>query len=269
MPELPEVETVRIDLERRLLGKTIGKMKVRRKDLREPIKTNVAGKVNGKKVLSITRRAKYILIGFADGNMVIHLGMSGTVRADPKESSPIKHDHVEWHTDNSTFRYNDPRRFGRIFWTDDPTTHHLLAKAGIEPLERGFSAKALHGFCKNRKIPIKQLIMDGSIIAGIGNIYASESLFFAKVLPTRPSSSISPSEAGAIARNVKKVLRRAIKAGGSTLRNHAGVDGKPGYFQLNHKVYGKEGMPCEDCSAPIMRIVLGQRATFYCGCCQK
>ena len=269
MPELPEVETVRRGLEMRLSGKVIRKMTVRRADLREPISPDIPAKVSGSKVLGISRRAKYLLVEFKHGTLVIHLGMSGTVRADPLASRAIKHDHVEWSTKDNILRYNDPRRFGRVFWSEDPQAHPLLANAGIEPLERSFSAKALSSICAGRNVPIKQLLMDGSKIAGIGNIYASEALFLAKVLPQRPSKSLNEAEAAAVARKVKLVLRSAIKAGGSTLRDHAKVDGKPGYFQMSHKVYDREGMPCLDCSTPIVRTVIGQRATFHCLSCQK
>lgn len=269
MPELPEVETVRKDLGRHLAGKVITKMKVRRPDLREPITRGIAGKVSGNKVVDVGRRAKYILVGFKNGTMVIHLGMSGTVRADPPGARPAKHDHVEWRTDSRVLRYNDPRRFGRVFWCEDPLAHPLISSAGVEPLEKGFNAKMLHEACAGRKAPVKQLLMDGSMVAGVGNIYASEALFGAGVLPGRKAGTVTRQEAAAIVREVKKVLRRAIKAGGSTLRDYATPDGKPGYFQLSHKVYDRAGQPCKSCSAEIVRTVIGQRATYHCPKCQK
>lgn len=269
MPELPEVETVRRQLDERMAGKTIKKMTVRRSDLREPIARNTSALVSGNKVLDIGRRAKYILIGFGHGTLVVHLGMSGTIRADAPGSKPIKHDHVEFLTAGCIMRYNDPRRFGRMFWSEDPMSHPLLANAGIEPLERGFSAASLAQICAGKKTAIKQLLMDGSKIAGVGNIYASEALFLAKVRPHRAAMTISRDESAAIVKHVKSVLRKAIKAGGSTLRNHAMVDGKPGYFQVSHKVYGKEGEPCLECSTPITRTVIGNRATFHCESCQR
>ena len=268
MPELPEVETIKRDLTRRLAGRYIKAMTIRCAALRAPVPPTLPAKVTQRKVLSIARRAKYLLIEFRHGTMGVHLGMSGTIRSDLPGLAPRKHDHVEWLLADQTLRYHDPRRFGRVFWFDRNEEHPLLANVGLEPLGSDFTGKALLSLCAGRKQPIKQLLMDGSKVAGLGNIYVCETLYRAKINPLRPAGSISAPAATAIVRQARLVLRRAITAGGSSLRDHAYGDGKPGYFQLQHRVYGKADAPCPTCSTPIIRIVLGQRSTFLCPVCQ-
>lgn len=269
MPELPEVETVKRDLAKRLNGKYIKQMVVHCGSLRVPIPTDLPACIKQRKVIEVSRRAKYVLVGFRHGTMGIHLGMSGTVRADAAGTAPRKHDHVEWHLAKSILRYHDPRRFGRVFWTPDPTTEPLLRNSGIEPLGPDFTTIFLYELSRSRKQAIKVLLMDSSRIAGIGNIYASESLFRAKVRPQRHAGSISRREAAAIVRHARKILREAIAAGGSSLRDHTYGDGKLGYFQFSHRVYGRADQPCLSCDREILRIVLGQRASFYCPGCQR
>lgn len=269
MPELPEVETVKRDLARRMTGKLIQRMVVHCASLRVPVAPALPGLVARRKVLDVTRRAKYVLVAFTHGVMGIHLGMSGTVRADVPGMAPRKHDHVEWHLAGTVLRYHDPRRFGQVFWTANTAHHPLLAKAGIEPLERQFTAGFLHNLTRKRRQTIKALLMDSAKIAGIGNIYASESLYRAKVRPQRPAHKVTRREAAAIVRHARQVLREAIKAGGSSLRDHTYGEGKLGYFQFSHRVYAREGLPCKACGQAIQRIVLGQRASFYCPACQR
>ena len=250
-------------------GKVVRGLRVIRTDLREPVSPELPRMVKGRKVRGVSRRAKYILVGFAHGSMLVHLGMSGTVHADRKDSKRRKHDHVEWFVGDCVMRYNDPRRFGRILWCDDAGSHPLLAAAGVEPLETAFSGRRLGELSAGKRQPVKQLLMDGRKVAGVGNIYASEALHLAGVMPDRPAGDLGEKELAAIARHVKGVLRRAIKAGGSTLRDHGRVDGKPGYFQLQHRVYGRDGQPCRNCGTAVQRTVLGQRSTFFCPTCQR
>ena len=268
MPELPEVETVRTDLHNRLHGRSIKAMNIRCRQLRRPIPAKLPRLIANRRVLAVRRRAKYLLIDFANGSMIVHLGMSGSIRADCPGAPARKHDHVQWRTSSQLLRYNDPRRFGLIAWSDDPDASSLLAGCGIEPLTRGFSSAFLHRLCRGRKTPIKALLMDSSKIAGIGNIYACEILFAAGIAPQRPARSLDRPQCAAITAATKRILKSAIAAGGSTLRNHSFGDEKTGYFQFAHQVYGRNGQPCKKCFAPIMRSPLAGRSTFFCRKCQ-
>lgn len=268
MPELPEVETVRRDLERWLGGRKITGCQIHNDSLRTKVPATLPARIVGRKVLGLRRRAKYILADFTHGVMGIHLGMSGSVRVAPKQSELQKHDHVVWQTAKLSFCYNDPRRFGMIFWHEGDGKISQLANAGVEPLLRGFTAAKLRAICAQRKSALKLVIMNSALIAGVGNIYASESLFRARLDPAMPAAALGPKEAARLVKCIKEVLREAIKAGGSSLRNHRYGRDKTGYFQTRHRVYGRQGKPCLRCKTPIERSVLGQRATFYCPSCQ-
>ena len=268
MPELPEVETVRRDLDRWMTGRKMTSCDVYNPALRAPVPRNLRAKVVGKKVLGVERRAKYILAKFSDGIMGIHLGMSGSVRVELNDAKLQKHDHVVWRIDKLSLHFNDPRRFGMIFWHEGGGVPKALRNAGMEPLERGFNSSVMLAICSKRACAIKQLIMDSRLIAGVGNIYASESLFRSKIHPAKPARKLTEDEAQKLVREIKAVLRQAIRAGGSTLRDYRYGKDKIGYFQNKHNVYGKQGEPCSKCSTPIARIVLGQRATFLCPSCQ-
>ena len=269
MPELPEVETVAADLAQRLTGRYIKQMQIWCARLRIPVDAALPGLITRRKVLKVSRRAKYILVSFTHGQLGIHLGMSGTVRSDLPNSNPRKHDHVEWLLADAILRYNDPRRFGCIFWVDRHTKHPLLERAGIEPLSRQFTGLWFFALTRHKKVAIKTLLMDSSKIAGIGNIYASETLFHARVRPQRSAHTITRKQAGSIVACARQVLRKAIAAGGSSLRDYRYAEGKPGYFQLQHCVYGRAGLPCVSCKRSIERIVTAQRASFFCPRCQS
>ena len=269
MPELPEVETVSRDLAGRLVGRTIIGMKLRCARLRAAVSASLPRRVSGQQVVAVRRRAKYILVDFAHGSMVIHLGMSGTVRADQPDQPPRKHDHIEWRLATETLRYNDPRRFGMVFWTTEPSRHPALANSGIEPLTREFDGAWLRTLCAHRRTPIKNLLMDGRKIAGIGNIYAAEILFCAGLRPALPAGRLGPLRCARLATETKRVLCAAIRAGGSTLRDYSFGSGEQGWFQIRHNVYGRAGEACRICSRPIRRTIMANRATFYCPSCQS
>ncbi|MBF2735079.1 MAG: bifunctional DNA-formamidopyrimidine glycosylase/DNA-(apurinic or apyrimidinic site) lyase [Betaproteobacteria bacterium AqS2] len=270
MPELPEVETVKRALEPVLAGRRIRRMEIICGSLRAPVRSDLPELVANRQVKEVTRRAKYILARFGHGTMGIHLGMSGTIRIEPARAALRKHDHVQWLLPAGVaLRYHDPRRFGMVFWSDGDAEHERVANSGVEPLGPAFNAALLAKLCAATARPIKLLLMDSAKIAGIGNIYASEALFRARVSPLRPAKKLARPEAAALVRSCKAVLRAAIKAGGSSLRDHRYGDDRLGYFQLQHKVYGKAGESCPACSFPIARVVLGQRATFLCPHCQR
>ena len=268
MPELPEVETVRADLHNRLAGRRISAMRIYRRSLRQPIPAALPGLVIKNRVLGVRRRAKYLLVDFANGSMIVHLGMSGSIRADRRSDRPRKHDHAQWHAAGQILRFNDPRRFGLIAWSENPDSSRLLANCGVEPLARRFSGAFLHEISRGRKAPIKSLLMDSSTIAGIGNIYACETLFAAAVRPSTPAGRLSRRQCAAIVRAAKRILRAAIAAGGSSLRDYTFGSEKTGYFQFAHKVYGRAGEPCKKCLSSIGRTRISGRATFFCPQCQ-
>ena len=270
MPELPEVETVKRALEPALAGRRIRRMEVFCASLRAPVRSDLPELVANRRVKAVARRAKYILVRFGHGTMGIHLGMSGTIRIEPARAALRKHDHIQWLLPaGGALRYHDPRRFGMVFWSDGDAEHERVANSGVEPLDAAFGARLLAELCASTPRPVKLLLMDSAKIAGIGNIYASEALFRARISPLRPANRLTRHEAAALARSCKAVLRAAIKAGGSSLRDYRYGDDRLGYFQLQHRVYGKADQPCPACSAPIARVVLGQRATFLCPRCQR
>lgn len=270
MPELPEVETTRRGIEPHIVGRTISKVVVHNANLRWPVPRNLNKALAGLKVASLTRRGKYILIGFTSGSVIIHLGMSGSLRMVGCDTARNKHDHVEFvFNNNQCLRLRDPRRFGAVLYTtDDPLQHKLLAKLGPEPLQRTFSGRHLYELSRNKKVAVKLFIMNSANVVGVGNIYANEALYLAGIHPKRVAGRLSAAHYDRLAKAIKKVLRAAIKAGGTTLRDFTAEDGRPGYFQQKLNVYGKAGEPCPRCGTTIKHINLGQRATYYCPHCQ-
>lgn len=270
MPELPEVETTKRGIEPYLLNRTIKSVVVRHRGLRWPIPTGLEKELANQRVNTITRRGKYILLGVKNGTMIIHLGMSGSLRRVKCSETPEKHDHVDIVVGQYCIRFRDPRRFGAILFTrDDPLQHKLLKQLGPEPLDKGFSGEYLFRRSRNRKVSIKQFIMDSKVVVGVGNIYASESLFYAGINPNRAAGKISKVRYQELTRSIKKVLRAAIKQGGTTLQDFTNSEGNPGYFKQKLAVYGRAGEPCTQCGKAVKHLVQGQRASYYCSYCQR
>jgi formamidopyrimidine-DNA glycosylase len=272
MPELPEVETTRRGLAPHLEGATITGIVIRNARLRWPIPD--AMPLSGQTITSLTRRAKYLLIGCQNGTVILHLGMSGSLRILPASTPAEKHDHFDLLLDNGMLmRLRDPRRFGAVLWHEgEPATHALLAKLGPEPLDDlhgNFDGRYLHQVARGRNVPIKQFIMDSQVVVGVGNIYASEALFSACIRPQHKAGKLSLARCITLVASIRATLDAAIMAGGSTLRDFVNSSGNPGYFQHQHWVYGRAGEPCRACAAPILLIKQGQRSSFYCGVCQK
>lgn len=270
MPELPEVETTRRGIAPHIEGKTVRDVIVRHHQLRWPVPRGLKATLVVHKVKSVSRRAKYLLIEFDHGTLIVHLGMSGSLRIIDGALPADKHDHVDIVFESGrALRLTDPRRFGAVLWTrDDPQQHDLIAHLGPEPLSDTFSGDYLYQRSRGRKGTIKQFIMDGKIVVGVGNIYANESLFLAGINPKRLAGRISRERYDTLAEAIKQVLAAAIKQGGTTLRDFVGGDGRPGYFAQQLNVYGREGEPCRVCGTPIKHLVLGQRSTYYCPNCQ-
>ncbi len=269
MPELPEVEVTRLGIAAELTGSRISGVTVRESRLRWPVSAEVNA-LAGNAVRSVSRRGKYLLIDCGSGHLIVHLGMSGSLRVVDSTTPPGRHDRVDIAFGKRTLRLRDPRRFGAVLWTGaDPMKHPLIAKLGVEPLSHEFDGARLHAITRPHRIAIKTLIMDAGRLVGVGNIYASESLYRARIRPTTPARRLSLERCVRLAREIKQTLRDAIRAGGSSLRDFTGTLGEPGYFQQTYGVYGRAGEPCRSCGAPIRRIVQGQRSTFYCPRCQR
>lgn len=270
MPELPEVETTRAGIEPFMHDQRISHVVVRNGNLRQPIPAALEQQVAGKKIHSVSRRGKYILIAVDAGHVLIHLGMSGSLRIVPADSEAQKHDHFDLVIGSKAIRLRDPRRFGLVLWVKgDPIQHPLLAHLGPEPLSNDFDGDYLWQRSRKRKVAVKNFIMNSSIVVGVGNIYASESLFMAGIRPTRQSGKISKADYRKLAIAIKKVLHQSILQGGTTLRDFQNEDGKPGYFSQELKVYGREGESCSQCGGMIQSRAIGQRSSFYCRRCQK
>ena len=283
MPELPEVETVRRGLVPAMEGAVIASAQVNRPDLRWPFPENMAARLTGQRVTALRRRSKYILADLSGGeSLLIHLGMSGrmTVSGDPlgqfhhNHPTPQKHDHVVFDMDNGArITFNDPRRFGAMDLMDTATAdmHPLLAKLGPEPLGNAFDESYLADALKTRNTPIKSALLDQRIVAGLGNIYVCEALYRAGISPKRRARNISRARAAALVPIIRDVLRDAINAGGSSLRDFRQADGELGYFQHSFDVYDREGQPCRTpgCTNTIHRIVQSGRSSFYCPSCQR
>lgn len=270
MPELPEVETTLRGIEPYLKNKTIKSINVREERLRWPVSEEISLARN-LVVKDLTRRGKYIVVHTKDGSIIIHLGMSGSLRVIRNKPTLRKHDHVIFNlaADNHIV-YHDPRRFGCILWTaDSPKNHLLLSKLGPEPLDKAFNGKVLFSQSRKRTVAVKNFIMNSHVVVGVGNIYASEALFMSGIRPGKSAGRVSAAAYDDLANNIKKVLSAAIKQGGTTLRDFVNSSGEPGYFQQTLNVYGREGEPCKVCSQTIKQKTIGQRSTFYCARCQS
>ncbi|MCK5325147.1 MAG: bifunctional DNA-formamidopyrimidine glycosylase/DNA-(apurinic or apyrimidinic site) lyase [Woeseiaceae bacterium] len=269
MPELPEVETSRRGIEPHIVGQRISDVRIRERRLRWPISEDVDRHLPGQTVTSVERRAKYLLINTTDGTAILHLGMSGSVCIVEKDTPASVHDHIDIELESGrALRLRDPRRFGSLHWSDDASNHWLLKNLGPEPLGDEFDGEYLWKRSHGRRVAVKQFIMNAGIVVGVGNIYASESLFLAGINPKRAAGRIALPRYEALADAIRTVLQKAIRAGGTTLRDFYGGDGEPGYFQQELTVYGREDEPCLYCDRPVTAIVQGQRATYYCKHCQ-
>ena len=273
MPELPEVEVTRRGVDPHLTGRIVTDVIMRREGLRWPFPANLPALLRGKKVLSTGRRGKYLLVHFSHGTVLVHLGMSGHLRVLPSGTPAAKHDHIDIVLGEQSLRMADPRRFGAVLWhgeeEGDIADHVLLRQLGVEPLEGGFSAELLFEQTRTRSASIKQVLLAGDIVVGVGNIYASESLFKARINPKTQAKRISLARYQLLATAIKETLAAAIEQGGSTLKDFLHVNGQSGYFQQNYFVYDRDGAPCRICSTPIRKILQGQRSSFYCVFCQK
>lgn len=270
MPELPEVETTRRGLAPHLTGRTISAVAIHDRRLRWPIAGDLPSQLTGQRIHAVERRAKYLLLRLDRGTLILHLGMSGSLRVLPQATPRLKHDHYDLLLDSGqTLRFNDPRRFGCcIYTTDDPTQHKLLRHLAPEPFDPAFTGDYLFAHTRRRKLAIKLLLMNSQLVTGVGNIYASEALFRARIRPRRAARSLKHAECAALVRAVKRVLALSIKVGGTTLRDYTNADGAPGYFRQRLYVYERAGLPCRRCRTPIRQITQGARSTYYCPTCQ-
>lgn len=271
MPELPEVETSRRGIEPHILKQKVTDVIVRQKRLRWPIPASLKTQLTQQVIRQVARRGKYILLYTDAGTVILHLGMSGSLRILDKSIAAEKHDHLDICFNNKkVLRLRDPRRFGAVLWTKkDPLKHKLLCALGPEPLSDDFTAEYLYQLSRQRKVAIKTFLMNSHIVVGVGNIYANESLFSAGINPKRSASKLSFSRYQKLVPIIKDILKRAIQQGGTTLRDFTQQDGKPGYFQQTLAVYGRTGDPCTQCGNPIKQITQAQRSTFYCTHCQN
>jgi formamidopyrimidine-DNA glycosylase len=271
MPELPEVETTRRGISPHIVGQRVIQVIIRESRLRWPIPKSLPQQLKGRKLKKVDRRGKYLLLCFRHGALIIHLGMSGSLRIVGAKSAPQKHDHFDLRmSDGKCLRLRDPRRFGAVVWTQTPPCEHTLIKnLGPEPLEDVFDGDYLYACGRHRQITIKQLIMESKTVVGVGNIYANESLFLAGIDPKRASNRIAKSRYHRLAQAIRTVLTAAIAQGGTTLRDFQREDGQPGYFSQALQVYGKADTPCPSCGALIRTKIIAQRTTFYCPACQR
>ena len=273
MPELPEVEVTRRGIAPRLTGQPVRACRVREGRLRWPVPPVLARVLPGETILAVRRRAKYLLLETAAGTLWIHLGMSGSLRLLTTPEVPGRHDHVDLECRDVTLRYNDPRRFGAFLWQPAggplPLPRGDAHAWGHEPLEAGFSGEVLWTGTRERRTAIKAVLLAGDVVAGVGNIYASEALFRAGIHPQRSAQRIGRLRYGRLAQAIREVLEEAIAQGGSTLRDFVDSGGQPGYFQQAHQVYGRTGLPCVRCGAAIRQLRQGQRSTWYCVRCQR
>lgn len=270
MPELPEVETTRRGLAPLAEGRRIQAINIRQRSLRWPIPEAV-NSATGQMVLAMSRRAKWLIWQLEQGHLLWHLGMSGSFRGWEQAPPPGPHDHVDIQIEGGhLIRYTDPRRFGALLWAaDDPLNHPRLARLGPEPFDPAFTGRYLWQASRGRRSAVKSFIMDNAIVVGVGNIYACESLFEAGIHPRRPAGRISLARYQRLAEAIVQILGRAIEVGGTSLRDFTVGDGTPGYFGQSLKVYGREGQPCPSCGAPVRRMIIGQRSTFFCVHCQR
>lgn len=271
MPELPEVETTRIGIAPYILGETVARITIRNRNLRWPVSRRLQRELPGQLIRKVDRRGKYLLIQAEQGCMILHLGMSGHLRVLQSMTAANAHDHVDIEfASGVTLRFTDPRRFGSIHWTKkDPAQHALLKHLGPEPLGEDLQGNYLFQLSRSRRQAVKSFIMDSRIVVGVGNIYASESLFAAGIHPQRGAGRISLARYTALVDEIRNVLKLAIARGGTTLRDFVDGDGRPGYFRHELKVYDRTGLPCLKCGQPIKQLRIAQRSSFYCSCCQR
>ena len=270
MPELPEVETTRRGISPHISGMSVSGVIVRNPNLRWPVSRRLAVELTGQTVTAVERRAKYLLLRTGRGTLLIHLGMSGSLRIVDPDRAPGKHDHVDILFHDRALRLTDPRRFGSLHWTRrPPEEHRLLRDLGPEPLGPAFSGDYLYQVSRGRKIAVKQFIMNSHVVVGVGNIYANEALYRAGLNPRRAAGRVSRQKYHLLAEVIREVLNEAIAEGGTTLRDFVNGNGEPGYFRMQLNVYGKTGEPCISCRTQIREIRQGQRTTFYCPVCQK
>lgn len=270
MPELPEVETTCRGIAPHIEGKIIQQVIIRQPQLRWRVPESLDQILSGLSVLSVSRRAKYLLFATSAGTMLVHLGMSGSLRIITTGQEAVKHDHIDFiFNDHLIMRYNDPRRFGAVLWTSGVVTDHpLLKDLGPEPLLEDFNGKLLYALSRQRKTPIKSFIMDSHIVVGVGNIYANEALFMAGILPSRQAGKVSLVRYQKLADCIRLILLNAIQQGGTTLRDFVNEAGNPGYFKQQLKVYGRKGLPCISCQQALTEIRLSNRSTVFCAKCQ-
>jgi formamidopyrimidine-DNA glycosylase len=271
MPELPEVETARRGIAPHLIGQRIANVIVRQRQLRWPIPAALVKALPGQTIRAVERRAKYILIKTDAGTALLHLGMSGSLRVLPCRTPPLKADHVDIALVNGQcLRLRDPRRFGSLLWTTaDPARHKLLRDLGPEPLGPDFDGDYLFAAARGRKLAARDFLMNTRVLAGVGNIYANECLFLSGIRPQRAAGRITRARYLRLAEAIRQTLEKAIRAGGTTLRDFQNADGRPGYFQQTLNVYGRKNEPCPVCGTAVRALKLGQRSAFYCPHCQS
>lgn len=269
MPELPEVETVRRGLSPVCVGRQFTQTTLRETRLRWPVPTNLASQLAGQRIHALDRRGKYLLFRLDHGSLICHLGMSGRLQYTPTDTPVAKHDHLDLGLDDGhCLRYNDPRRFGVILYSETPELHPLIAVLGLEPLDDGFNGEVLYRLSRGRRINIKAFIMDAHQIVGVGNIYANEALFRAAIRPNTHAGRLSKARCHVLANAIKHILTEAINAGGSTLRDFVDGFGHAGWFQQHYFAYGRAGQACRICAAPIRVNRESGRATYWCSTCQ-
>lgn len=269
MPELPEVEITRRGIAPHVEGKPVTGVAVRNARLRWPVPADLERRIRGHEVRRVLRRGKYLLFDCGAGWLIVHLGMSGSLRVVRADAQASAHEHVDLVFGREALRLRDPRRFGAVLWTTgDVNAHPLIARLGMEPLSRKFSGRWLHDTMRGRSAPIKQLLMNSSLVVGVGNIYANESLFRAGIAPRTPAGRLSRARCDKLARAVRETLEAAISAGGSSLRDFVHSDGGSGWFQQQYFVYGRAGLSCRACRSKIRVMRIGQRSSFYCPSCQ-
>jgi len=270
MPELPEVETVCRGLAPLLLGRRFTGAIIRNPSLRWPVPANLDSLIAGRRAEQLSRRGKYLILKLDEGNLIIHLGMSGSLRLVRSGGTPARHDHIDLLLNNGMcLRYRDPRRFGAVLWCDLPASHPLLSQLGIEPLDTDFNGSWLYAASRGHRTPIKSWLMDSHRVVGVGNIYANEALFHAGIHPLTQAAKLTRPRCERLAGAIRDTLNRAIEAGGSTLRDFVDSQGEPGYFQQTYYVYGRAGEPCRACGDTIRLSRLNNRATYFCRNCQK
>lgn len=270
MPELPEVETTRRGILPHVVNQQVSQLIVRQKKLRWPISVQLIKQLPQSIISDVSRRGKYLLVHTDRGTLIIHLGMSGSLRVLTKNILAQKHDHVDLVlSDQTILRYTDPRRFGAWLWTNDPIfAHPLLKTLGPEPLGDDFDGNYLFNIARKRKITVKQFIMDSHVVVGVGNIYAAEALFLAGIHPAASVQKISLKKFQILTSCIRQILSHAIEVGGTTIRNFSDSDGKPGYFKQQLWVYGRDGQPCKKCKTILQAIKIGQRSSVFCPICQ-